>query len=82
MGHPVSSETKSKMSKAKRGMPSPKRRKPVFCLETKTAYGSALEAEKAIGVQRSNITQCCKGNRNIAGNFHWMYFNNDLHKAQ
>lgn len=34
---------------------------------------SAREAEKVLGINNSNIIQCCKGKRNTAGGYYWSY---------
>ena len=40
-------------------------------------FGSAMEAEKVLGIKslNSHIGSCCKGTRNQAGKFRWMYKN-------
>ena len=34
----------------------------------------AKKAEEELGIHRSNICKCCKGDRNIAGGFIWKYY--------
>ena len=36
-------------------------------------YNSIAEAEKETNILNQNITKCCKGKRNHAGKFKWMY---------
>ncbi len=50
----------------------------VICLETLQVYKSATEAAEKIGVNvRCHISSCCKGNRNIAGGYHWCFYDNE-----
>ena len=36
-------------------------------------FKNAVEAENKMGIQGTNIRNCCKGKRTSAGNFKWMY---------
>lgn len=36
-------------------------------------YQSISEAERITGINNSNISSCCKGKRNYAGNYQWRY---------
>lgn len=47
--------------------------KKVICVETNIIYHSVREAQRQTGIQNSHITECCKGNRKSAGNYHWKY---------
>ncbi len=40
-------------------------------------FANAREAERALGISHSSITQCCKGSKhyNSAGGYEWMYAN-------
>lgn len=46
--------------------------KAVVCLETGITYGSILEAERAIGVNK-DISSCCRGVAKTAGELHWVF---------
>ena len=54
-----------------------KRKKPVMMvLPDGTDYFtffSIIDAESETGIPNSNITKCCKGNRETAGGFKWRY---------
>ncbi len=41
--------------------------------EVLKTYKSIMEAQRETGVDNSNIGQCCRGKRNTAGGFKWMY---------
>ena len=51
--------------------------KPVIAIDKRTGlileFPSALEAERETGIANGSIIQCCKGKRNSAGGFYWMY---------
>ena len=47
--------------------------KPVRCIETGIIYSSAYNAECQTGISNSHIGHCCRGQRQIAGGFHWEY---------
>lgn len=47
---------------------------PVICLETGTVYLSIEDAKRKTGIR--NIGECCRGNRNTAGGYHWEYTTN------
>lgn len=60
-----------------------------FDLEGKwvMAFATAREAGRVLGIQRSHITKCCKGNHKTVGGYKWVYDFNltdvplvDLHK--
>ena len=55
--------------------------KPVLAIDKRTGliveFLSAHEAERKLGIAQQNICACLKGKRNSAGNFYWMYANND-----
>lgn len=48
---------------------------PVLCVETGKVYPSIMEARRQTGLR--NIDECCRGNRNTAGGFHWKYATNN-----
>lgn len=83
-GRHHSEETRKKMSESHKGKNTwAKGRKnpaaavahsiPVVCVETSTVYYSGKEASAQTGVNKSHITQCCKGRRKTAGGYHWEY---------
>lgn len=48
----------------------------IQCLKDGTEYFgwfSITDASKALSIKDSNISQCCKGKREIAGGFKWRY---------
>lgn len=47
--------------------------KTVICLETGITYPSMRDVERALGIDTSCVTRCCKGERNTAGGYHWAY---------
>ena len=55
----------------------PKISKPVIAIDMRTGliveFASVHEAERETGINIGNIIQCCKGKRNSAGGFYWMY---------
>ena len=55
--------------------------KPVIAIDKRTGliieFVSAHEAEKETGIAYQNICACCNGKRNSAGEFYWMYKNNN-----
>ena len=60
-----------KMSIAKKGKKSPKRKK-VLCVEENKIYNSIVEAETLTGIK--NISRCCLGNTKRAGGYSWQYY--------
>lgn len=83
-GKQLSAETRSKISAANRGKRKKRteehckrisevRSKPIVCVETGVLYGSALEAEMQLGINRGNIGSCCTGKRKTAGGFTWRH---------
>ena len=40
-------------------------------------FSSTMEAERETGINNGSIIQCCQGKRNSAGDFYWMYKNNN-----
>lgn len=49
--------------------------KKVLCIEINTIFKSINEAERITGVNRKNISKCCKNTRKTAGGYHWEYAN-------
>jgi hypothetical protein len=78
-----SEETLIKRSAALKGKKRPEyiinkliesRMKQVTNLDTGITFKSITEASKYYGnLNISNITACCKGNRNTCGGYHWEY---------
>lgn len=42
-----------------------------MCVETQIIYESIAEAERLTGIK--NISSCCRGERKMAGGYHWEY---------
>ena len=49
------------------------RSKAVLCVELNKIYGSAHEAGRELGINNSNISQCCRGKRKSSGGYTWKY---------
>lgn len=51
--------------------------KPVICIELNIIFPSTREAERIIGVNHWNISECCNGIKyhSTAGGYHWQYIN-------
>lgn len=52
------------------------RAKPVYCIELHMYFDCIRDAERKLGISCSHISACCKGKRNVAGGYHWVYANN------
>lgn len=63
MRKPKSEEHKRKLSEAKSV--------PVICVETGIIYKSSKAAGEALGISRGSIAHVVKGERNVAGGYHW-----------
>ena len=50
-----------------------KRSKPVRCIETDKIYVGGCAAQRATGINQSDISNCCRGKRKTAGGYHWEY---------
>lgn len=70
-GKITSEETKRKISEAKRGAKNPTS-KAVRCIETGQVYGSAREASRALGKDKSAVTNSIR-NHYKCGGYHWEY---------
>ena len=73
-----SEETKRQLSEINKGKIIPedvrkKLRKPVYCVELNTIYSEIKEAQQYTGVSDGNISSCCRGKRQTAGGYHWLY---------
>ena len=51
--------------------------KPVRCLETGVIYPSVNEAERQTGVNKSNISFCCRGRCQTAGGLHFEFIDKE-----
>ena len=49
------------------------RKKKVRCIELDTIYDSLTEAAKSLNINMGHISDCCRGNRNVCGGYHWEY---------
>lgn len=47
--------------------------KPVYCVELKRTFNSAIEAQCLLGIWATHITACCEGRRGTTGGYHWRY---------
>ena len=83
-GKHLSKEHKDKISKAKIGNHNAPT-KPIlqYTKEGKLIkeWSSSIEASRVLGIHRGNIISCCKGKRNSAGGFVWLYVNDKLFKV-
>lgn len=50
---------------------------PVFCIENMTMYESINDAARATGINKKQISGCCRGvpHYNTAGGLHWIFAN-------
>lgn len=59
----------------------PKKSKPIFGVDKITGliveFPSSHEASRALGINQSNIIQCCIGKRKSTGGFYWRYIENN-----
>ena len=47
--------------------------KPVYCVELKKPFGSAMLAAKELGIAFQNISKVCQGKRQTCGGYHWRF---------
>lgn len=47
--------------------------KRVLCVETGKFYPSTIEAQRQLGFNNGNISQCCNGKRKTCGGYTWRY---------
>ena len=90
IGHTVSDETRMKISKSQTGKKHPiseeaklrmiysKSCKQVYCIELDVIFESVTVAAKAIGIDRSCISNACRGKQKTAGGYTWMYYSDYL----
>lgn len=48
--------------------------RPVLCVELNIVFSCGKEAAEALGLQRSHISNVCKGKRKTTGGYHFKYF--------
>ena len=54
-----------------------KYRRPILCVETGIQYSSISEASRQTRIDINKLTNCLKGRREEADNFHWKYLDNE-----
>lgn len=64
-GKHLSAETRQKIGESQA--------KAVICIETGISYSSCRKAADSIGVVKSAIAMCCRGEHKTAGGYHWKY---------
>ena len=78
--HPLSEETKRKISESHKGMTYGEETKqklrdafsqPVLCVELNETYPSMTEAAKAFGLSKCTISAVIKGRNKTAAGYHW-----------
>lgn len=52
----------------------------IICLNNNIVYQGVREAERATGVNNSNISKVCKNKRKSAGGLRFQYFDPMIHK--
>lgn len=52
----------------------------IICLNNNIVYQGVREAERATGVNNSNISKVCRNKRKSAGGLTFQYFNPVIHK--
>ena len=50
-------------------------KKKVQCIETGIIYDSATDVETKLNINRSHISDCCRGKRNKTGGYSWRFIN-------
>lgn len=51
----------------------------VICLNNNTVYQGVREAQRALGVDHSNISKVCRGTRKSVGGLRFQYFDPLIH---
>lgn len=72
MSRPEIKEKIRQLAKGKVGVKSA-RHKEVINLDTGETFISVREASKFYRIHESNLASCCRGERSIAGGYHWKY---------
>lgn len=47
--------------------------KKIYCIELKRYFCSSNQASRELKINQSNISQCCRGNKQTAGGYHWKF---------
>lgn len=47
----------------------------IICIDTGEIFNSIREAQRKYFLHYSCISNCCRGERNTAGGYHWSYYN-------
>lgn len=70
----LSEEQKRALSEANRNKePCNKIKRKVYCLELNVEFDNPTCAAKELNLKVYGIIECCKGNRQTCGGYHWMY---------
>ena len=77
LGRHLSDEHKKKISERFKGK---KKNTSVICVETGEVFNSIVEAAIAKDMynNRTNISKVCQGKGNIAGGYHWKYYESSV----
>lgn len=75
VGHPVTDETKRKISERLIG--NTHRARAVLCVETGIVFATIKDAAVCVGVAPSVVNRVLHGHRKTAGGYHWRYFTED-----
>ena len=49
------------------------RAKAVYCIELDKIFECMRDAQRELNINAKDIGDCCRGKRNTAGNYHWIY---------
>lgn len=49
------------------------RAKAVYCIELNRIFACMRDAQRELSINAKDIGACCRGDRNTAGNYHWIY---------
>lgn len=72
MNRPKVKEKMKQLAREKVGIKSA-RHKEVINLDTGKTFISVKEASRFYGIHKSNLAACCRGQRRVAGGYHWKY---------
>lgn len=77
LGKHLSDEHKKKLSDRFKGK---SRSTPVVCIDTGEIFASVVDAARAKNMysNRTNISKVCQGYGNIAGGYHWKYYESSV----
>ena len=68
-----SEQTKLNISLAKKGVPNPKKKRPVRCIDTGEVFAGVDDAAVRLGCSRSNISGNCRGKTKHVHGFRFEY---------